>query len=281
MNGLQQNYAMPQGILLLKELTSRGIFIFATAEARDVAIQCGISESAITRLLHQLVNSGWLLRLRRGLFAGTGALPGGVNIHPFAIATRLFEPSAISHWSALQHHGLTEQLPQFITVMTPCEVVTPSMRKVIKSDTIRHGKHHWTVASEEIEFISIQSRHFFGIEQVWVDQLFRVPITDRERTLLDLCVSPRRFGGMTEVLGIFDEHWQSCDVMRLVSYALEYNVVTVAKRLGWTLETVGTPAKIIEPLLKLPTSSVGLLDPSHPNAGSIAQRWSLRNNLSV
>ena len=223
------------------------------------------------------MTAGWVQRLRRGLFAGTGSLPGEQHLHPFAVATKLIEPSAISHWSALQYHGLTEQLPQYITVTTPRKVVTPSMRKSVDRGPI--DKHRWTVGAEEIEFVTVHPDHFFGIEQVWVDQLFRVPITDRERTLLDLCIFPRRFGGTTEVLGIFEEHWAACDLARLVAYAVQYGTVVVAKRLGWTLETVGVPLPVIESLLAMPATSYGLVDPSRPHTGPYEPRWRMRNNL--
>jgi len=178
----------------------------------------------------------------------------------------------------LQHHGFTEQLPQYITVTTLRKVITPDMRKF----TVRRAatdKHRWMVGSEEIEFITVQPEHFFGIEHVWVDQFFRVPIMDRERTLLDLCIAPRRFGGMSEVLGLLEAHWASCDVARFVAYAVQYDKVIVAKRLGWVLETVGVPPSAVEQLLALPATSYGLVDPSPPHVGPYERRWRLRNNL--
>jgi len=277
-NRPQHAYAIPQGVRLLQELTAQGLYVFTTEDARTLAEKCGISPSSISYVLHELVTAGWVQRLRRGLFAGTGLLPGAQHLHPFAVATRLIEPSAISHWSALQHHGLTEQLPQYITVTTPQKVVTPGMRKAA-TEQESTDKHRWTVGAEDIEFVTVHPDHYFGIEQVWVDQLFHVPITDRERTLLDMCVFPRRFGGMTEVLGLFEEHWTSCDLARLTHYAVQYGKVVVAKRLGWVLETVGAPLPAFEPLLALPATSYGLVDPSRLHVGPYEPRWRLRNNL--
>jgi len=274
----QSAYATPQGIRLLQALTAQELYIFTTEDARACAEQCGITVTSIPYVLHQLMTAGWVQHLRRGLFAGTGSLPNEQRLHPFAVATRLIEPSAISHWSALQHHGLTEQLPHYISVTTSRKVVTPGMRQSLSAQA-PGDKHRWTVGELEIEFITVHADHFFGIEQVWVDQLFRVPITDRERTLLDLCNSPRRFGGMTEVLGIFEEHWASCDLARLIAYALQYGKGVVAKRLGWVLESVGVPQTAFAPLLEMPETSYGLLDPSRPHAGPYEPRWRLRNNL--
>ena len=206
-----QSYASPQGIRLLRELTEQGLYIFTSTDARALAPQCGIAPRVVTNLLYQLAAAGWVQRLRNGLYAGTGSLPGDQRTHPFAIATRLVEPSFISHWSALQQHGLTEQLPQRVTASTPCKVTTPSMRNV-KQGERSTAKHYWAVGELQIEYITIHSDHVYGIEEIWIDQLFRVPTTDRERTALDLCVAPRYFGGMTEVLGILEEHWHTLDI---------------------------------------------------------------------
>jgi predicted transcriptional regulator of viral defense system len=140
-------------------------------------------------------------------------------------------------------------------------------------------KHYWEVGELQIEYITIQPDHNYGVESVWVDQIFQVPMTDRERTVLDLCIAPRYFGGMTEVLGILEEHWHTLDIPRLVAYAMQYGKAVVAKRVGWTLEAIGGPPALLEPLLQLPATSYGLIDPSRPFAGRYDARWKLRNNL--
>jgi predicted transcriptional regulator of viral defense system len=124
----KNGYSETQGVRLLQELVRDGRFIFTTEEAKAAAFRLGIPDSYLYQVLSRLVDGEWLRRLRRGLYAGTGGLPGTLHIHPFAIATRLVVPSAISHWSALSYHGLTEHVPRIITACTPKKVVTPSMR---------------------------------------------------------------------------------------------------------------------------------------------------------
>jgi len=46
----------------------------------------------------------------------------------FALGMALVEPSAVGGWAALNHHGLTEQIPRVITLTTPKRIVTPAMR---------------------------------------------------------------------------------------------------------------------------------------------------------
>ncbi len=106
------------GVHFLGALSREGRTVFSTSEAKEFATSVGVPEGYLNNLLGSLVRDGWLLRLRRGLFARFGSGPGDFQVHPFAIATNLVKPSAISHWSALNHHGLTEQIPRVVTAFT-------------------------------------------------------------------------------------------------------------------------------------------------------------------
>ncbi len=123
------DYGNTKGLRLLQELANQGLFIFTVVDARATAVGLGISDNYLSQVLSHLSHAGWIIRLRRGLYAGTGSLPGGVQVHPFAVATRLVEPSAISHWSAMSYHGFTDQIPHIVTAFTPQKVVTPTMRE--------------------------------------------------------------------------------------------------------------------------------------------------------
>jgi predicted transcriptional regulator of viral defense system len=271
-------YGQNLGTKLLQELAERGLFIFATEDAKAAAEEMEIPESYLPQLLSRLAASGWLLRLRRGLYAGTGRLPGEVEVHPFAIATSLVSPSAISHWSALHHHGLSEQAPQRVTASTPKRIVTPSMRA--DSDSTRTGKHAWEVNGVRYEYVSTTAERFFGIEEIWVDEHFKIPIYDRERSLLDGFAASRLFGSLSEVLGILDEHLDELDLEKLAGYGLRYGKASVAKRLGWALDRVGAPRRVTAPLAELPMAGVRSLDPTRPSRGSYDARWMIMDNLT-
>ncbi|HKV42522.1 MAG TPA: type IV toxin-antitoxin system AbiEi family antitoxin domain-containing protein, partial [Blastocatellia bacterium] len=237
---LKRAYSDSLGLRFLREQATVGQFIFTTREARPVAARLGISESYLRKLLHQLAAGGWLMRLRDGLYAGTGSLSGAAEIHPFAIANRLVTPSAVGHWSAMSHHGLAEQIPRVVTSFTPMRFMTPSMRT--KTKQTDGSKQAWQVEAVRYEYVIVKPEFFFGIEEVWVDQRFRISITDKERTMLEGFASPRVFGGMGEVLGILGEHLNEFDMKKLVAYALRYGKGSVIKRLGWAMERAGAPA---------------------------------------
>lgn len=273
-NGKGENYR----IRFLKSLSEEGLTVFSASDARRVAEESGIPGTYINRLLSFLARDGWITRMKRGLFARIGPLSGAIQIHPFAIATNLVIPSAISHWSALNHHGLTEQVPRIVTSITPKNVVTPSMRSYssVEKNFRRHG---WLVEGVQFEYKRVRREHFFGIEEVWIDQYSLIPITDRERTVLELFVSPKVFGGIGEVLGIMEEHLSSLNIERLAGYACRYGKIVPAKRMGWVLERSSVPKRILDPLLAIPATGYHLLDPSGQQEGVFDKRWNIRVNI--
>jgi predicted transcriptional regulator of viral defense system len=177
----------------------------------------------------------------------------------------------------MSHHGFTEQVPQVVMASTPKKVVTPSMRESMESE--RQDRHFWEIGGVRYEYVTVKPDYFFGIEEIWVDQTFRVPITDPERTLLDLFAQPRLFGGLGEALAVLQEHAADINVHRLVSYAVRYGKGSVAKRLGWSLEHAGISSDALIPLLEMPTTGYRILDPTKPYRGPCDSRWGIQNNL--
>jgi predicted transcriptional regulator of viral defense system len=240
------------------------------ARARDAGIESGY----LPVLLHRLVRTGWLTRIKRGTYALAPVLPGQSAPHPFATGMVLVQPCAVSGWAALNHHGLTEQIPRVVTLTTPRHVVTPAMRGAVKA-----AASTWQVGEQQYEIVTVVPAHYFGIDEVWVGES-RVSIFDRERALLDCFALPRRFGGLAEGLGILEEYQREIDVRRLVAHAVQYGKASVARRVGWALEHVGLPGRVVSRLSAVPMQGVRLLDPTRPSSGSIDRRWGLRDNLS-
>jgi predicted transcriptional regulator of viral defense system len=269
-------YALSAGVALAASLSKAGLYIFRTADAARVAPQ-GVDPQRVRFLLKSLADAGWVIRLRRDLYAGTGRLPGGVDVPAFSIATALVSPSAVSHLSALAYHDLTEQIPLVVTVSTPRKVVTPSMRK---GSSAGEARHIWHVAGIDCRYVTVIPHRFdLGWETIWLEERFRVKITDRERTVLDLFAFPRMFGGLGEALSVIERRRDGLDVEKLVDYALRYGSAAVVKRLGWSLERAGVDMRILMPLLEVPTSHYSPLDPGRVRRGEHDSRWMIIANL--
>jgi len=275
-----RGYALGRGIALASRLADSGAYIFTIADAKRMAPDAGVPESAVAATLRRLADAGWIVRLKRGLYAGTGRLPGGADVHPFAVATAIVQPSAISRWSALAHHGLTTQVPLTVTVASPKAVMTPSMRKRTDEGRDPAVRHEWTIGSVDIDFVKVREDRFFGVEETWVDQQFRVPVFDPERTVLDLFAHPRTFGGLDAGIAVLDEHGDDLDLDRLVRYAVLYAAKSASARLGWCAEHVGLRAQSLEQLRATTGPGLQLLDPTRPARGHRDGRWSLLDNVT-
>lgn len=260
---------------LLRSLADRNASTFTVGEARAAAIDLGIAASYVVTLLHRLQRAGFLSRVKRGVYAFAESIPGRTEAHPFSIATALVESCAISGWAALNHHGLTEQIPHMITLTTSKKVVTPSMRGA--SNT---APSIWEVSGNRYEIVSIAPVNFFGCEELWLGDA-RVQILDRERALLDCFASPRKFGSLSEALGILEEHLHELDLQRLISHALRFSKQVVAKRLGYALELLGVDPDAIEPLRALPMLGYRALDPTRQESGVRDRRWQVVVNLDA
>lgn len=267
------------GLKLLESLAASGKFVFTLDDARQTAqsLQVPLSTATVPQALVRMAESGWIQRLRRGHYVGTAELPGFTRVPSLAIATQLVTPSAISHWSALAFHGLTEQLPHDVFATTPKKVITPSMR--VPHHGPEREKHAWLVGEVAYRYTTVRPRFFFGWEWVWLDERFRVPVFTKERALLDMFASPRAFGGIGKALEILEHHLGEIRISKLVDDALRYDVTSVSRRLGWCLQTLGVPDRQTNRLRKIPAAGFSLLDPGSPLQGPYNKHWNVRVNL--
>jgi len=271
-------YTQTKGIRLLGSIVEQVGPIFSIEEVLPIAHDQGLTPGDRRWLLSALARSGWVTRIKRGVYAIRSPL-FTEELHPFALASALVEPMAISHWSALTHHGLTTQIPPMVQASTPKKVVTPEMRD---GEAFRpRGRAVWRVLDVEVEFIYIEESRFFGFQQEWVSRWNRVPIADRERTFLDMVARPDLFGGLEIAMETFDAHGHTLDLNQLVRYALRYDMGSLIKRLGWLLEELGISRGVTEPLQRYPVRTYYPLDPGRSRSGISTARWRIINNLSL
>lgn len=267
-------YGEPAGVQLLAALEGAGTDPFAAAQAIREGATIGLTSNHAIALLHRLAASGWITRIKKGLYAINDPLTKLPRAHPFAIGTAVVTPSAVSHWSALQHWGLTEQVPVTVTVSSPTRTFPPSPRG---SD--RGARPAWMVSGVRYEFVAIATSRFFGVTQVWVNERNRVPVFDRERALLDTFLHFHIFGSLSVALEILETHLADLDIDRLVQYTIRLGVTAVVKRVGWALEEFGVPPDVVAPLRTYPVKGYSPLDPSRPARGGHNPTWHVTENL--
>ena len=259
------------GTELVRMLAEIGDRIFTAERAKGLAATLGISPGYVRQALHHHAKSGWIVRLRRGIYALSGALPGSMPLHEFEIAMALVRPAAISHWSALSYHGLTEQTPRHVFVLTSARSI-PRVR-----GNRKHAEPGYPVGNTIYRFVQVKPDRFFGIDEVWIEEA-RIKITDPERTLVDGLTAPQYFGDFSEVLHAFEMRKPKIDLERIIGYALKLDAAT-AKRLGWVLEHEGVKPSRLKELQTVPIKGYRVLDPTGPRRGPCDRRWMIQENL--
>jgi predicted transcriptional regulator of viral defense system len=259
------------GVELVRRLAGEGVRIFTLARARELAPAVGLSEGYLRQALHHLARSGWVVRLHKGLYALSSAIPGVSPVHEFEIAMALVDPAAISHWSALHHHGLTEQTPRQVFILTTTGTSIPRVRGE------RPAEGGYPIGDTVYRFVQMKPERFFGTQRIWIGEA-RVVVTDPERTLIDGLSMPQYCGDFGEVLHAFEVRGDDLDLERIIGYALRMDVAT-AKRLGWVLEHRGAPPSPLERLAGLPIKGYRKLDATGPRSGPYNRRWMIQQNL--
>ena len=254
-------------------LANEGDRIFSIDRARELAPRAGVRDSYLGESLYHLRQSGWIVPLRRGLYALASTVPGVAPVHEFEVAMALVDPAAISHWSALHYHGLTTQVPRTTFVLTTHETSVPRLR----GRSAEEPRDGCLVNDVVYRFVQVRSARFFGTVKAWVGDA-RVSITDLERTLVDGLCMPQHCGNFAEVLHAFEAAGSRLDVGQITDYALRLDAAT-GKRLGWVLEHHGLTRPGLDRLATVPIKGYRKLDPRGPRNGRRNTRWMVQENL--
>jgi len=224
------------------------------------------NKNSVRKIISRIVKNGRLVSLKQGLYL---YVPEGYEkswtASNFWIGANLVAPYAISFWSALNHWGLTEQLPNKTYIQT-----TKSLKN-----------YHRKILNNDYQFIKLIDKRFFGITQIWVDN-HQVNITDPEKTLADCLAFPQYCGGISEACKGLYNFYQNDQTNNLISYAQRMGQ-PVLKRLGYLLETLGVlSGEELNKIRKLITNpNPIILEPLLPSENfEWNSRWKLKINIS-
>ena len=258
--------------MLVRRLAADGCRIFSTEQAREIGPDVGLSEGYVRQALHHLARAGWLVRLRKGLYALSSSVPGLSPAHEFEVAMALVHPAAVSHFSAMHYHELTDQIPHRVFVTTTTGHSVPRPHNAGK------GESGYRVSETIYQFIQMKPERFFGTQEVWIGEA-RVTVTDMERTLIDGLTMPQHCGGFAEVIHAFEEAHERFNLDRLFKYALKLDAAT-AKRLGWVLENTGVERSRLAALERVEVTGYSKLDPTGSRQGPYNRAWMVQENLA-
>ncbi len=243
-----------RNIEVLKKLARNG----RTFTVKDASKILAVEEDTLKKILYRMETRGWIERIEKGkyMIIPLEAEKGRYTLNEFVMASLLVKPYAIAYWSALHHHGLTEQISSTVFVQT----------------TGRKKRQKIEVFGVRYMIIKIKKEKFFGTEKAWIDES-EVIITDVEKTVVDCLDKPQYCGGIIEVCKALRK--RNFDAKKLSDYALRMRNTGVIRRLGYLSDMFG-----IEVMLpKSDMRNYLLLDPSMPKKGKRSAKWRLIINL--
>lgn len=243
---------------LLSYLAEKRKNIFSLSDIMNV-LKCSYENAKVT--VERLRKKKWALSVAKGkylivpLAAGT---KGAYSEHEFVIASLVAEPCYIAYWTALSHHGFTEQVPGTVFVAT---------RKRIKTREILGAK---------LRFIFLSPHKFFGFEEITMSGR-KIKISDREKTIIDCLDKPRCCGGIEEAAKSIHYAKSEIDFGRLADYAIKMKNNAVVKRLGFILDFLGLKSGNLK---KKISPSYSVLDPTKEKKGKRNMKWRLLVNIT-
>jgi predicted transcriptional regulator of viral defense system len=266
MSTIEQTQNIRQGLStresrLLARLAGAGHQIISVD---DIETTLEVPPNTAREIASRLTEKGWLDRLFPGTYliipltAGEEAV---YTTHEYLIAAHVAEPMYIGYYSALSHHGLTEQVPRTVYVVTPTRAQSREI----------HGVPY--------RVTTVTERKFFGFEPTSIEGT-TVQVSDLEKTLVDCADHPEFCGGLRELataMRTADE--RGCEWDTVGEYLERLDNGAATKRIVYLADQLGIDLPAREELVASFTSGYSLLDPTRPDTGSTDSTYRLQINV--
>lgn len=230
----------------------------------DIETTLEVAPNTAREIASRLTEKGWLDRLFPGTYLIIPLAAGETSkytTHEYLIAAHVAEPMYIGYYSALNHHGLTEQVPRTVYVVTP----TRAQNREI------HGVRY--------RVATVTEQKFFGFEPTSIEDT-TVHVSDLEKTLVDCADHPEFCGGIQELataMRTADE--QGCSWETVGAYLERLDNGAATKRIVYLADQLGIDLPTREALVGSFTSGYSLLDSTRPESGPTDSTYRLRINV--
>lgn len=235
---------------------------------RIVADELGVSTQESGRLLARWSKSGWVQRIKRGVYlpvslSSTSTSP--VVEEPFLIAESVYGPGYVGGFSAVKHWDLSEQIIESVTYFT---------RKKVKDRNPTHGRVKFRLKT-------IVEHKIFGLKAFWIGST-KISISDPTKTVVDLLDDPHLVGGMGIVRDVFSEYLESehYNFALLLSYIEKLGNKSIYKRLGFLFDTsFSVSEERLYSIHERISAGYSVFDPTVPSPCTVS-KWRLKTSKS-
>lgn len=183
-------------------------------------------------VITKLTTNGWLIRLKRGLYAISDLSNRGfLSLSPYVVANLLVENSYVSFESALNYHGLFDQLTNKVISIT-----TVDFRSTI------------TLNSTEYSYVKVQDKWYFGWEVVNIDNK-EVRIATAEKALIDMIQFHKSKYSVDLLIEKLRDNRDNLKFYRLQEYLGKMSATTI-KTFGFVFDLLDIDSSALQKLLK-------------------------------
>ena len=226
------------------------IFLFTNIEE-----QFNTKFDNLNEILENLVDKKFLARIEKGKYCRSNFNDEKV------VGCFIADSGAISYWSALNAHGLTEQFPNNVFIQTT------------------KLKKNKTVFGTAYKFVKVAPYKIAGVlTQGQGSRKFR--ITDIEKTIVDCFDLPEHCGGYAELIRAFNQAKLNSD--KMIAYCTAIDNIAATKRMGFLAELLDK--KGLKAFVKFAKQRINVkynvFDPAGTDKGEFVNDWRLRLNIS-
>ena len=211
-------------------------------------------QQGIKKAVVNLARNGWLIRVKRGLYAISDLSNRGfLSLSPYVVAHLLVKDSYVSFESALAYHGLFDQLTN----------------KTISISQVQHKSVQ--LQSVEYSFVKVLDKWFFGWEEASIDNKAG-RVATAEKALIDMVQFHKSKYTDDVVIEKLSQYKDSLDLKKMTEYLGQMSLATV-KTFGFLFDLLRIDSSNLYNQVKLKGTHLML-----PGDAKFNAKWRLYYN---
>lgn len=233
----------------------------------EIAPLLNITESQEYDLLRRLTDSGWIVRLKRGVYLVPDRLPAGGKYNPgTSIILEKFMKEyggkyQITGPTAFNFYGFDDQIPNIFYVY---------------NNRISGNR---MIGNQAFQFIKTSDQRLGSINNIATSQGTSLMYSSKARTLVDAVYDWSRFNSLPRGYKWIESELRiELEIVSgLVDVTVKYSNQATIRRIGYLLDSLRQSPKLIKQLVEQLSSSKSLIPwiPNREERGRVNRKWGI------